>query len=198
MNCKHIRINHQDCSASSHVILGFHLVLGLHIPYCEQQLPNELPAHVNPLLPPQLPSVDTLTADALTVDVGCGAEVERDFEVVVLVLVQLPKAGLQPVWQCPAEDPHHPYCEQQLPNSLFKQVKPLVPPQDPSVETVAAVAIPAQSSAAENVTKDFMLAQIRLLHPNIRRKRSWKTFDNRLRNAFHLCLYNVCPCSPCT
>jgi hypothetical protein len=42
---------------------------------------------------------------------------------------------LQPVPQYAVVEPHHPALEQQLPKVLAWQVKPLVPPHVPSVET---------------------------------------------------------------
>lgn len=49
-------------------------------------------------------------------------------------LVHFPKRVLQPVPQWPVDEPHHPYCEQHSPSLNPVQVKPLVPPQEPSVE----------------------------------------------------------------
>jgi hypothetical protein len=51
---------------------------------------------------------------------------------------QVPKAELQdaPQWSCVL--PHQPYWLQQVPKDEPEQVKPEVPPQDPSVETLPA------------------------------------------------------------
>jgi hypothetical protein len=81
--------------------------------------------------------------ETFLVGVEDGAEEERvddkrADEVVGLLLVQLPKAELQPVPQCAVVEPHHPYWEQQLPNALPRHVYPAVPPQEASGETVAA------------------------------------------------------------
>jgi hypothetical protein len=68
-------------------------------------------------------------------------DVTDDERVVVgLESMQLPKAGSQPVPQCALDEPHQPYCEQQSPKELFKQVYFCVPPQEPSGETLAACA----------------------------------------------------------
>lgn len=68
---------------------------------------------------------------------------------------QVPYDLLQPVPQCPVVEPHHPYCEQQLPNVEPWQVRPAVPAHVPSVETlevevgVAAFVVVVLVGAAE-------------------------------------------------
>lgn len=72
------------------------------------------------------------------VDVGCavvGAAADE--------LEQEPKAGLHPEPQYAFDEPQYPYCEQQLPNTDFKHVEPLFPPQDPSFDTFRDTAIGA-------------------------------------------------------
>lgn len=50
--------------------------------------------------------------------------------------MQVPKLLLQPVPQWPLVVPHQPYCEQQVPKDEPAHVKPEVPAQVPSVETL--------------------------------------------------------------
>ena len=93
-----------------------------------------------------------------------GGRVDVDVERVVVAegeaaeLEQEPKAELQPEPQYALDDPQYPYlemccdqrvvhvvlclprltyCEQQLPNTDLKHVKPLFPPQLPSFDTFA-------------------------------------------------------------
>jgi hypothetical protein len=95
-----------------------------HHPEAEQQLPKVLPAHVYFLVPPQVPS-------GLTEEVG-----------LVVVVHPLPKPDWHPVPQYALVLPHHPAAEQQLPKALPAQVKPLVPPHEPSVDVgLAPVAV---------------------------------------------------------
>lgn len=89
-----------------------------HHPYCEQQFPNGELAQVAPPWEPHLPSVDT------------------GLDGVLPPPLQVPNDELQPVPQWSVEDPHQPYCEQQLPKGELAQVLPPEPPQDPSVETL--------------------------------------------------------------
>jgi len=96
-------------------------------------------------VPPQVASVDTFL-----LGVEDGAEEERVDdggvnEVVGLLFVQVPNAGLQPVPQCAGDEPHQPYCEQQVPDGLPIHVYPAVPPHVPSGDTVAAWAKVAES-----------------------------------------------------
>lgn len=49
--------------------------------------------------------------------------------------VQVPNAVWHPAAQWSVLEPHHPYCEQQVPKEEPWQVKPEVEPQLPSVET---------------------------------------------------------------
>ena len=85
---------------------------------------------MKPLLPAQVPSVEAFLAGAGAAEVAAGLT-----EVAALP-EQVPKAELQdaPQWSCVL--PHQPYWLQQFPNDEPEQVKPEVPPQDPSVETL--------------------------------------------------------------
>lgn len=135
-----------------------------HQPDDEQQLPKLLFKQVNLLVPPQVASVETLK-----VGVEEGGEDDEDGRVLVevrsvevdrivvegLLPGQVPKFGLHPVPQCPVEEPHHPYCEQQFPKLDPTQVYPLVPPHVPSVDG-AALARPAESKAAATERRSFM------------------------------------------
>jgi hypothetical protein len=44
--------------------------------------------------------------------------------------------------------PHHPYCEQQLPKVDPEQVKPVVPPHEPSVEALPVAFVADGEGAA--------------------------------------------------
>jgi len=106
-----------------------------HQPYWEQQFPKEEPEHVKPEVPAQDPSVDAFlvgAAAALVVVVAACLVADAP------VPVQVPKAELQPVEQWSVVLPHQPYWEQQLPKDEPAQVKPEVPPHEPSVETLPA------------------------------------------------------------
>lgn len=59
--------------------------------------------------------------------------------------MQVPYLVWQPVPQCPVVEPHHPYCEQQLPNVEPLHVVPAVEPQVPSVDTF----VPEAAGAVE-------------------------------------------------
>lgn len=87
---------------------------------------------------------DVVDVAALTVEEAL-AVVVAAFAVVEL-LVQVPKELKQPVPQKSVVAPHQPYWEQQLPKVEPAQVKPVVPPQVPSVETLRV-----EEGAAEEV-----------------------------------------------
>ena len=114
-----------------------------HQPYWEQQFPKEDPAHVKPEVPAQDPSVDAFlvgAAAALVVVVAAALVADAP------VPEHVPKAELQPVEQWSVVLPHQPYWEQQLPKVEPAQVRPVVPPQVPSVETLRV-----EEGAAEEV-----------------------------------------------
>lgn len=50
--------------------------------------------------------------------------------------LQVPNGFWQPAPQCAVLAPHHPYGEQQSPNPLPVHTNPLIPPHDPSVDTL--------------------------------------------------------------
>lgn len=120
-------------------------------------------------MPPQLASGDTflvgVDAGGVATRVDEGRTVtEVAFDVVVLP-VHVPNAELQLAPQWSLELPHHPYCEQQSPYEEPLQVKPVVPPQLPSVETALlfngaageAEAKPIDSRPAVRETRNFMV-----------------------------------------
>lgn len=99
-----------------------------HHPCCEQQLPNVDPWHVKPEVPPQVPSVETLTLagadevaalDEVAAGVGVAALVT---ELATLLEPQLPAPAWQPVPQYAPVEPQYPAEEQQLPKVDPKQV----------------------------------------------------------------------------
>lgn len=95
------------------------------------------------------------------------AEDEVDLDEVPL-LVHVPYAELQPLPQCPADEPHQPYWLQQFPNEEPWHVKPLVAPHVPSVDTALLVkgeagdafARQTDSKAAVSETISFMIGPI--------------------------------------
>jgi hypothetical protein len=120
-------------------------------------------------VPPHVASGDTFRVG---VEEGGGATrvdegrtVTEDVLDVVPLPVQVPNAELQLAPQWSLELPHHPYCEQQLPNEEPWQVKPFDPPQLPSVETALlssgaageAEANPTDSRPAVRETRNFIV-----------------------------------------
>jgi len=72
-----------------------------HQPYCEQQFPYEEPWQVKPLVPAQVPSVETffVAVDAGAEDVPTGVDETPTVEEAAPEPEQVPKAELQPVEQ---------------------------------------------------------------------------------------------------
>jgi hypothetical protein len=132
-----------------------------HQPYCEQQFPNEDPLQMNLEVPPQVPSFETTpvgveTGPVEVATVGVAAT-EEDAAVMMLELpspAQLPKGVWHPTLQWSTVFPHHPYCEQHWPSGNPIQVKPEVPPQDPSWETAVGEVIGAVAVVEVGIAED--------------------------------------------
>lgn len=101
-----------------------------HQPYWLQHLPKDEPEQVNPLVPAQVPSVETfLVATGVGVAAGFTDDTAAEPE-------QVPKAALHDEPQWSPVDPHQPYWLQHEPYEEPAQVNPLAPAQVPSVETL--------------------------------------------------------------
>jgi hypothetical protein len=117
-----------------------------HQPFELQQLPKVLPTQVLPVVPPQVPSVDTFLVDVGAAEDEVFVE-EAAFEddtalllLLGLLLPQFPYADWQPVPQYADVEPHQPLLLQQFPKVLPRHVYLLAPPQVASVLTFWATA----------------------------------------------------------
>jgi hypothetical protein len=101
---------------------------------------------VKPCFPAQVPSVEAFLAGAGAAEVAAGLTVAPPEHV--------PKAELQEAPQWSAVLPHHPYWLQQFPKVEPEQVKPVVPPHVPSVETfLVPVAVGAEGAVVLGALK---------------------------------------------
>lgn len=90
-----------------------------HQPLLEQQFPKDDPKQVNPVVPPQVASVETFfvgveaAADDERVEVRTiNVELAGFEEDTGLLPLQVPNSDWQPVEQCAVLDPHY-YCQQE-------------------------------------------------------------------------------------
>jgi hypothetical protein len=110
-------------------------------PNCEQHVPKVEPAHVKPLFPAQVPSVETFLVGAAEVAAALAVEAAA-------VPGHVPKDALHPAAQWSAVLPHQPYWLQHEPKVEPEQVKPVVPPHEPSVETLPVAFVADGEGAA--------------------------------------------------
>jgi hypothetical protein len=138
-----------------------------HHPYAEQQLPKVELAHVKPLAPAQVPSVEVfLVLAGVAEGVAALVVVAAGFADETAALPgQVPKAVLQPVPQWSVVEPQYPYCEQQLPKEEPVQVWPAVPAHIPSVETLPPAGVEGVAGLADEAAGAVDVAALELTAP---------------------------------